>query len=121
MYGIDGGTTVGYYSDSTGTRHGFLAVILGPSTFAADFDFDVDVDVDDFIRWQMEFGVDDGADADGDGDSDGDDFVIWQTEFGSGSGSASAAVPEPSSWLLLAVGLALFLTERTRPHFGPAA
>ena len=71
-----------------------------------DFDGDGDVDGDDFLRWQSGFGTENGAtkmdgDADGDGDVDGDDFLIWQAEFNPGNGTASAAVPEPTSVLLM--------------------
>ena len=79
--------------------------------FAADFDVDGDVDGDDFLAWQTGFGTQSGTqksdgDYDNDRDVDGDDFLGWQAEFGSGSGTASAAVPEPTSVLLL-LGVAL--------------
>ncbi len=89
---------------------------------AADFDLDLDVDGDDFLAWQGGFGITEGAtrqdgDADGDGDVDGDDFLRWQLQFGSGLGGngADAALPEPTSALLL---LALTVTAivRCRPR-----
>ena len=51
------------------------------------------------------------GDANADFDTDGGDFLVWQRQFGSGVGSLSAsnAVPEPSSILLL-VGLAAIRT-----------
>ncbi|MCH2115724.1 MAG: alkaline phosphatase [Pirellulales bacterium] len=70
----------------------------------SDFDGDGDVDGFDFSVWQLHNGVDGGADADSDGDTDGADFLIWQRQFtGSLSPplSASTAVPEPSSLVLL--------------------
>jgi hypothetical protein len=79
---------------------------------AADFDRDGDVDGDDFLDWQASFGVDAGGDADADGDTDGDDFLIWQSEFGTLAGNGSAAVPEPSTWLLAAALLAGLLARR---------
>jgi hypothetical protein len=70
--------------------------------------------------------VGDPADLDGDGDVDGADFLAiqrsdsslipaWQTSYGTGSGSAAsiAAVPEPSSCLLLLAG-SLFAAVRRR-------
>ena len=61
---------------------------VGSEPIPADFDLDRDVDGDDFLAWQVGFGLTTGAtksdgDADLDGDVDGDDFLIWQIEFGS--------------------------------------
>jgi len=75
------------------------------------------------VAWQTGFGMPTGAqksdgDYDNDGDVDGDDFLGWQAEFGSGSGSASAAVPEPTSVLLAFLGCAAAfgaLNRRRRP------
>ncbi len=80
----------------------------------ADFDRDGDVDGEDFLAWQASFGVDDGGDADLDGDTDGEDFLVWQRQFGTGSGSASVAVPEPASIVLLMAALvgSAFLARR---------
>jgi hypothetical protein len=73
-----------------------------------DFNMDFDVDAADLALWQASLGIQSGAtrgqgDADGDTDVDGNDFLIWQLNFtGSGGGlSASTAVPEPSTALLL--------------------
>jgi hypothetical protein len=87
----------------------FLALNLsGVSLMPGDFDVDGDVDGDDFLAWQTGFGTQSGAqksdgDYDNDGDVDGNDFLGWQADFGSGIGSASAAVPEPASIVLLLV------------------
>lgn len=83
-----------------------------PSPEPADFDHDRDVDDNDLFIWQQFFGFSDRngqpandlGDANEDGDVDGGDFLFWQREFGSGSGTVSAAVPEPTSILLLAMG-----------------
>lgn len=85
-------------------------------TLAADFDLDGDVDHDDFTQWEASFDVDALADADGDGDSDGQDFLIWQQQAGSGVGvpSSIAAVPEPSSAVLLAITALVMGSRRTR-------
>ena len=74
----------------------------------ADFNQDGNVDGDDFLAWQTGFGISMDAghsdgDADFDGDVDGDDFLIWQNQFGSGNGPSCAAVPEPTSIMLLFV------------------
>jgi len=73
----------------------------------ADFDNDGDVDGVDLAQWQAAYGATTAADADGDGDTDGADFLIWQRELGSGIASLSTntAVPEPTSGLLLTLGL----------------
>jgi hypothetical protein len=82
---------------------------------AADFNEDGKVDGDDFLIWQGGFGSPGDhsmGDANGDEVVDGDDFLIWQTEFGSANGSASAAVPEPTSLLLLLLAIGGALTKR---------
>ena len=61
------------------------------------------------IAWQAGLGngtTHEEGDADLDGVVDGGDLSIWQTQFGSGSGLAGAAVPEPTSILLLLMALA---------------
>ena len=60
-----------------------------------DFDFDGDVDGADFLAWQLNDGSQSGLD-------------IWQEQFGdvaSAMTTASTGVPEPSTMLMLAVGL----------------
>jgi T5SS/PEP-CTERM-associated repeat protein len=87
------------------------------NVMGADFNGDGIIDAADLAIWLMFNGLTSGAtpaqgDADGDGDVDGDDFLIWQQTIGpvppgSGSGAAhdlAATVPEPSAWLLLALG-----------------
>ncbi len=79
----------------------------------ADFDFDGDVNGDDFLIWQANFGLADPwgrpvieyCDADRDGDIDGNDFLIWQSEVDTSSNSASIAVPEPATLVLVAFSL----------------
>jgi hypothetical protein len=133
-YVITAGTAAGDYGLNVAGNpvDGTLAVeqlayvgfsVGGPT---ADFNGDGEVDGDDFLAWQANFGTmmdatKEQGDYDNDGDVDGNDFLGWQTELGSGSGSASAAVPEPGSWLLVAVGLALCLTKRRGSHFVHAA
>jgi hypothetical protein len=68
-----------------------------------DFNNDQNVDATDLGLWRTAFGATAVGDADDDGDSDGRDFLIWQRNF---DPAGFAAVPEPLSASLLAVGLA---------------
>jgi hypothetical protein len=81
-------------------------------TIGGDFNGDGIVDADDLAVWEMNFGIQMGAtgamgDADGDGDVDSDDYYIWLAQLGGAPMppgaivGGGAAVPEPSSVLLL--------------------
>ena len=89
------------------------------SSLAGDFDEDGDVDGDDLGEWKNDFGPTNGSDADGDGDSDGGDFLTWQRNLTPAAVVASGAVPEPSAWMLAALGLPLLFRRQfwtpTRP------
>lgn len=84
------------------------------STDSADFDGDLDVDGADFLMWQRGFETNGDGDADGDGDSDIDDLTIWELQFGSTINPLGAAsgVPEPTSWILGAIGLTVLGRQR---------
>ncbi len=58
---------------------------------AGDFDADLDVDGEDFLIWQRNNAV--------------GSLTDWQTNYGAGTLSATTAVPEPASALLLLLGL----------------
>ena len=90
------------------------AMSAADPTLSSDFNGDGMVDGADLAQWRGDFGpTDDGSDADGDGDSDGADFLTWQRELGMTSATpVSAAVPEPSAWLLSLVGLPFLLCRR---------
>lgn len=88
-------------------------IALTDTTFVgedADFDGNGRVDGLDFLALQEGLGIASGAtlaqgDANGDGAVDGLDLAIWETQYGTvGQTAASAAVPEPSSVLLLLFG-----------------
>ena len=86
------------------------------SVFAipGDFNGDGDVDGGDLAYWSTWYGINANGDADGDGDTDGDDFLGWQRNFtGSLPFAAAAAVPEPSTLILLAC--AMLISWRRRP------
>jgi len=79
----------------------------------ADFNGDSDVDGADFLAWQRGNGISDGTallangDANGDGNVDASDLAAWQGLYGAGALQALStnAVPEPTSLLLVAMGL----------------
>lgn len=88
------------------------------SAVNADFDGDGDVDGRDFLRWQRGYGLggqttNANGDANGDGIVNGADLAIWQGQYGSGALAAAVAVPEPNSWLLLAVASGWMLSRRS--------
>ena len=90
-------------------------LVLRPTT-TADFDRDGDVDSADLLKWEAAYGINDMADADGDGDSDAQDFLAWQRQYTgnlSSLASATVAVPEPSSVVLLCVA-ALLVPSRSQ-------
>ncbi|MCA9237224.1 MAG: PEP-CTERM sorting domain-containing protein [Planctomycetales bacterium] len=94
--------------------------VIALPAIATDFDGDLDVDGADLAVWQQNYGLASGAtpatgDADADGAVNGGDFLQWQRDFGLTPPSAAlAAVPEPATLLLSAVGGILFLVARSR-------
>ena len=94
--------------------------VIALPAIATDFDGDLDVDGADFAVWQQHYGLASGAtsatgDADADGAVAGDDFLRWQRDFGlTPPNAALAAVPEPATLLLSAVGGILLLVARSR-------
>jgi glucose/arabinose dehydrogenase len=76
-----------------------------------DYDLDGDVDDDDYLVWQRSFGkVATALPADGNnnGTIDSADYIIWRNALPAGAGSGiDAAIPEPTSVLLLAQILAI--------------
>jgi len=80
---VEPGESVYVLVDVTSTAKPFglfqgLQLVQLATLKAADFNSDGAVDNLDLIKWQSEFGVNNGADADDDGDSDGYDFLAWQ-------------------------------------------
>lgn len=110
-----------------------LSVQTIGTSVGPDFNGDGVIDVNDLFIWYDNVGITAGAtvlqgDADGDGDVDGADFLFWQrnvgksppwTGAGAGSGvgagsGLSAAVPEPTSMLLVLLGAFFTLPVRRR-------
>jgi len=79
---------------------------------SGDFDNDGDVDGADFLAWQRDTGIGNLSD--------------WESSFGStGALAATHSVPEPTTWLLLLVGVVLVLLAQRglllrRPRFSMA-
>ncbi len=82
----------------------FTLTTFGPG----DYDFDGDVDTFDYNKWRSEYGTTSfKSDGNNDGQVDAADYVVWRKHLppsGSGSTSEAAAVPEPSTLVLLAIG-----------------
>ena len=81
-------------------------------TGIADFNNDGYVGTMDLTIWSNAFGVNDAGDADGDGDTDGRDFLYWQRNYRGEPLGLIAAVPEPSSVVLLCGVLSYCLSTR---------
>ena len=90
-----------------------------------DFDADGDVDGSDFLVWQRDYGQTARlrSDDNNDGLVDAADYTIWRDNYGQGGTQALAAVPEPASAGLVALGVAsvLGVHHRRRASFSVAA
>lgn len=83
------------------------------SGLPGDFDLDGDVDGTDFILWQRGDSPNGGSPA---------DLTAWQSAYNGGALSASNAVPEPSSAILLGLSaLGLSIGARRRDAWGSAS
>ena len=97
------------------TSAGELSVIA-----AGDFNEDGTVDETDLSLWSAGYGLTSASRVDGDGNGDGvvdgQDFLIWQRTFGQSIPVllTTASVPEPSSIMLVCVGMiAISLRRRS--------
>lgn len=87
-----------------------------PTYDGEEFVFDGDVDGADYLAWQRNFEFGEGiyatrqhGDANHDRTVDGADLVVWQDNYGAGDSATTniQAVPEPTSLMLVAIGLLL--------------
>ena len=101
------------------TTTGHLAFqLIGNSSPQGDYNVDFMVTQADYTRWRQNFGSTTQLAADGNsnGRVDAADYVIWRRNLqtGTANGISLAAVPEPSSVvLILAAGLIMLLGKRS--------
>jgi uncharacterized membrane protein len=108
----DGSVIVGYGNNPEGNNEAWMAILDWP---AGDFTLDNDVDGIDFLEWQRGFG----------GAYDANDLAEWENSLGTvagsltsiagadlAAGSASAAIPEPNTLLLVALATTGLLLRR---------
>lgn len=94
------------------------SVTLRASGVRGDYNYDGSVDAGDYILWRSRVGSNDlAADGSGDGVISSADYDVWQSHFGlsavSGTALAhTAAVPEPSAAVLLAISALLLASRR---------
>ncbi|WP_168205499.1 alkaline phosphatase family protein [Bythopirellula goksoeyrii] len=89
------------------------------SDFEADFDANQSVDSHDLTIWQAGYSIAGGAkvnigDANSDGNVDGSDFLVWQRQYGSSLVDTLTPVPEPSSMILMLLGVICFQQQTKR-------
>jgi glucose/arabinose dehydrogenase len=126
LLGTGGSSPVSITEDSVGNLYitflsGSVYRILTNAVTPGDFNADARVDAADLATWQTGFGTTSGAtraqgDADGDGDVDGADYLALQRNFGwsalNAATAASAAVPEPTSAVVMMSAIALSMRRR---------
>ncbi len=114
----------GHNNDAEQPPEGELGQFISANMVAAnlaaplegDFDQDGDVDGRDFVAWQRGYGNGDKlehGDSDWDDDVDDDDLGNWQGQYHVGDDNQPlAAVPEPATCVIAALGLLVTLTSR---------
>ena len=87
-----------------------------------DYNGDGQVDAGDYVRWRNHLGEANEANINNNGDGGGvemSDYGHWKAHYGnpgSGSGGLTLAVPEPTTWLLVAFAALVRLCTRRRTH-----
>lgn len=120
LFELDGG-----FTSSGGVQYTGGSGTIAP----ADIDADGDIDVDDWVLFAAASHTDfsgitsayqrfKNGDLDADGDNDYDDFRLFKADFIASNGAeafaALAAIPEPSTALLIALGLSALTATRGR-------
>ncbi|MCA9186837.1 MAG: PEP-CTERM sorting domain-containing protein [Pirellulaceae bacterium] len=81
-------------------------------SLAGDYNNNGVVDAADYTVWKDTFGINvdpnSGADGNGNGLIDAADYTVWKDNFGNaGQVASTQSVPEPSTWILFALGMLL--------------
>jgi hypothetical protein len=109
------------FRPTNGTGHSSLVEIdvFGEKVggLPGDFDGDGDVDGADFVAWQTNYPLNNGAtkqqgDSDDDGDVDGVDFAAWQNGFPTSPSPGTTVVPEPATIVPFILGGIVVLVRR---------
>jgi hypothetical protein len=84
-----------------------------------DYDADFDVDNNDYNVWRRNFGLTGQSAADGNANGivDAADYVVWRENLGTalGASASSAAVPEPTSLVLMLAGIFMTCARPVAP------
>ena len=105
-------TSIVEYSVVAGASAIFGVILPG------DYSFNGTVGPEDYTIWADDFGMTGpGLAADGSGNEivGPEDYTIWADNFGMSTGSGPQAVPEPSAFVLAALGMLGLLTSVRRP------
>lgn len=106
---------------ATGTAGAVVYQVYTPSEgLPGDFNNDSTVNIADYVFWRNNLGAPEsvlaaGSSADANNIVDAGDYATWKSNFGQtapGALAAAAAVPEPTSWLLLGLAAGLALVRR---------
>jgi formylglycine-generating enzyme required for sulfatase activity len=109
-------------AESESNTIGFRVARVTPQTIPGDYNIDGQVDAADYTIWRNSLGSTNDLRANGDNTGasmnviDAADYDFWKTHFGEPAGAAAAAaqsVPEPTTLLLLILGIALLTTARS--------
>ena len=119
------GSRSGEFADTTGWLfdgnkalvkvHGANALTL-LATYQGDATLDLCVDGLDYVAWSTNYltgGTWQEGDFNADGIADGLDYVIWSSNYQTGCPASPGAVPEPSSALVLILGICALLRRRS--------
>ncbi len=124
LLGNPSGTGVVEVGNISGTGIGTLSLVAHSCTVEGDYNCSGETNNEDLIVWQDEYdgeGAQFTADGDGDDNVDGQDFLHWQRNFGNTFApfpTLAVAVPEPSTFLLLAFNVTAATLAR---HGGPGS